>query len=159
MNNTFELLTNLFNNLGSMIDTNNSIEKLDFTKKEDVEKLDKAISIIKNSDNAFIKLIIDEDALNKIQQNAHKIYNESEQKKLEAKRLEEKKKIEALNRQKRPMRPQLLVSENIKKSITNYACEYMNTMILPYSNLKQNQVQDILNGLIDFACWIYNYKK
>ena len=86
MNNTFELLTNLFNNLGSIIDTNNSIEKLDFTKKEDVEKLDKAISIIKNSDNAFIKLIIDEDALNKIQQNAHKIYNESEQKKLEAKR-------------------------------------------------------------------------
>ena len=143
MNNMLDLLMNLFNNLSVVTNEENNLQQLDFTKKEDVDKLDKAIDSLVNND--FLKNLINVDLLKDIQAQVHKKFEESEAKK---KAEEEKKKV--------PTRPSLLVSEKIKNNITNYACEYMNTMILPYSNLTQNQVQDILSGLVDFGCWIYN---
>lgn len=143
MNNMLDLLMNIFNNLSIVTNEENNIQQLDFTKKEDIDKLDKAIDSLINND--FLKNLININLLKDIQSQAHKKFEESEAKK---KAEEEKKKV--------PERPSLLVPEKIKNNITNYACEYMNTMILPYANLTQNQVQDILSGLVDFGCWIYN---
>lgn len=137
-NNLFSLLAGI----AKAMSESGNYNKLDFTKKEDVEKLDNAIETLKK--NEFFSSLFDFDLFDELQKKAHKIYND-------AKKEEEKKKV--------PTRPQLLVSDKIKKNITDLACTYMNTMILPYTNLNEKQVEDILNGLIDFGCWIYNYNK
>lgn len=137
---------NLFNfltELSKAISESNNYQQLDFTKKEDVDKLDNAIKTLK--ENKFFSNLFGNNLFDELQEKAHKIYEDECKKKLDE---EEKKKV--------PVRPQLTVSDNIRKNITNLACEYLNTMILPYANLKENQVKDILNGLIDFGCWVYN---
>lgn len=129
---------NLVRELSKSLNNNEAIQQLDFTKKEDVEKLDNAIETLRN--NEFFSNFFGEDLFEELQDKAHNIYAEAHKKDEE---------------DKTPVRPQLQVSDKIKKQITNLAIEYMNTMILPYANLNQNQVQDILNGLLDFGCWIY----
>lgn len=136
---------NLFSFLTGLAKTMNEsgdYQQLDFTKKEDVDKLDNAIKVLK--ENQFFGNLFGSDLFDGIQEKAHNIYKEAEKKRKE----EEEK--------KHPVRPQLAVSENIRKNITDLACEYLNTIILPYANLKEKQVEDILNGLIDFGCWVYN---
>lgn len=129
---------NLVRELSKSLNNNEAIQQLDFTKKEDVEKLDNAIETLRN--NEFFSNFFGEDLFKELQDKAHNIYDKAHKKDVE---------------DKIPVRPQLQVSDKIKKQITNLAIEYMNTMILPYANLNQNQVQDILNGLLDFGCWIY----
>jgi len=139
-------LFNLLAGLAKAMNESSKYQQLDFTKKEDIDKLDNAIKILK--ENEFFSNLFGKDMFDGIQEKAHKIYNESVE--------EKKRKEEEERRKKYPIRPQLTVSENIKNNITNLACEYLNTMILPYANLKEKQVEDILNGLIDFGCWVYN---
>ena len=136
--NLFSFLTGL----AKAMNESGDYQQLDFTKKEDVDKLDNAIKVLK--ENQFFGNLFGTELFDGIQEKAHKIYEEAEKKRKED---EEKK---------HPIRPQLAVSEKIRKNITDLACEYLNTMILPYANLKEKQVEDILNGLIDFGCWIYN---
>jgi len=136
-------LFKFFAELAKSMNESGNYQQLDFTKKEDVEKLDNAIKTLK--ENKFFSDLFGNDLFNGLQEKAHKIYEDECKKKLDE---EEKKKV--------PTRPQLMVSDNIRKNITNLACEYLNTMILPYAQLKENQVKDILNGLIDFGCWVYN---
>ena len=140
-NNLFSLLSGI----AKALNESGEIHQLDFTNKEDVDKLDNAIKVLK--ENQFFGNLFGTDLFDGIQEKAHKIYEESEAKK-KRKEEEEKKKY--------PIRPQLTVSDQIRKNITDFACEYLNTMILPYANLKEKQVEDILNGLVDFGCWIYN---
>jgi len=140
---------NLFNfltGIAKALYENEEYQQLDFTKKEDVDKLDNAIKTLK--ENQFFSNLFGNDLFDGLQEKAHKIYEDSE--------AEKKRKEEEERRKKYPIRPQLAVSENIRINITNLACEYLNTMILPYANLKEKQVEDILNGLIDFGCWVYN---
>ena len=141
-NNLFSFLTGI----AKAMSESGEYQQLDFTKKEDVDKLDNAIKTLKG--NQFFSNLFGNDLFDGLQEKAHKIYDEAE-----------KKRIEEEAKNKVPTRPQLLVSDKIKKNITDLACTYMNTMILPYTNLKQKQVEDILNGLIDFGCWIYDYNK
>ena len=136
--NLFSFLTGL----AKAMNESGDYQQLDFTKKEDVDKLDNAIKVLK--ENQFFGNLFGTELFDGIQEKAHKIYEEAEKKRKED---EEKK---------HPIRPQLAVSEKIRKNITDLACEYLNTMILPYANLKEKQVEDILNGLIDFGCWVYN---
>ena len=135
MNN--QALFSLLSNLSKVVNESGKIDTLDFTKKEDVEKLDNAVKTLKS--NEFFANIFGEDLLDTLQEKAHKVYNDAHK-----------------EEDKTPTRPQLLVSEKIRRNITNLACEYLNTMILPYSELTEKQVQDILNGLVDFGCWMYN---
>lgn len=139
-------LFNFLSGLAKALYENEEHQQLDFTKKEDVDKLDNAIKTLK--ENQFFSNLFGNDLFDGLQEKAHKIYEDSE--------AEKKRKEEEERRKKYPIRPQLAVSENIRKNITNLACEYLNTMILPYTNLKEKQVEDILNGLIDFGCWVYN---
>ena len=139
--NLFSFLTGL----AKAMNESGEYQQLDFTKKEDVDKLDNAIKTLK--ENQFFSGLFGSDLFDGIQEKAHKIYDESEA---------EKKRKEEEEKKKYPIRPQLAVSEGIRNNITNLACEYLNTMILPYANLKEKQVEDILNGLVDFGCWIYN---
>jgi hypothetical protein len=130
---------NLFNfltGLAKAMNESGEYQQLDFTKKEDVEKLDNAIKTLK--ENQFFSELFGNDLFDGLQEKAHKVYEAAHK---------DDKKV--------PTRPQLLVSDAIRNNITNLACEYLNTMILPYSNLKEKQVEDILNGLIDFGCWVY----
>lgn len=130
---------NLFNfltGLAKAMNESGEYQQLDFKKKEDVEKLDNAIKTLK--ENKFFSELFGNDLFDGLQEKAHKVYEEAHK-----------------DDNKVPTRPQLLVSEAIRRNITNLACEYLNTMILPYASLKEKQVEDILNGLIDFGCWIY----
>ena len=132
-----EELLNLFDNLLSSFDTlENKVEELDFTKKEDIEKLDAAIENLKSS--SIVKLFISDEVLDNISKKAHQIYDESNKKKLS-------------------VQPSLNVEDKIKNQITNLATEYVNTVIYPnlYSELDPKKYKDLVDSLTDFGCWIY----
>ena len=105
---------NLFNfltGLAKAMNESGEYQQLDFTKKEDVDKLDNAIKTLKG--NQFFSGLFGDDLFDGLQEKAHKVYDEAEKKRKEE---EEKKRV--------PERPQLTVSPEIRKNITNLACEY-----------------------------------
>ena len=126
------------NSLANVKDT----EKLDFTKKEDVDKLDDAISNLKSS-NVLPWLFGDNSFLDNLKAEAHKIYDEAE-----AERLKKEAKAE---------KPSSRLSTDMKKSIASLVVEYMNTMIIPnYKDMTEEQAKSVSDALYEFACWIYN---
>lgn len=140
MNNFLSLLDTLVGNLAlekELFNTTNNLEKMDFTKKEDLDKLDDAIKSIKEYGLDFI---FSNDLLDKLYQKAHQIYDESHK---EAKKL--------------PTQPSKIVSEKIKNQITNLAVEYVNKMILPnLDGMDSKKYKNLVDSLTDFGCWIYN---
>jgi len=133
MKEILELIEILMNNLESL----NTTKELDFTKKEDLDKLDDAIKSIKEYGLGFM---FSDDLLDKVYQKAHKIYDDSH------------KEIKKL-----PEQPSKVVSEKIKNQITNLAVEYVNKMILPnLDGMDPTKYKNLVDGLTDFGCWIYN---
>ena len=140
MNKFLSLLDTLVDNLDlekELFNTTNNLEKMDFTKKEDLDKLDDAIKSIKEYGLDFI---FSNDLLDKVYQKAHKIYDDSH------------KEIKKL-----PEQPSKVVSEKIKNQITNLAVEYVNKMIFPnLDGMNSTKYKNLVDGLTDFGCWIYN---
>lgn len=127
---------NLFNFLSKLseeIVQTNDYQQLDFTKKEDVDKLDNAINSLK--ENKFFVSIFGDDLFNGLQEKVHSIYEES------------KTNI--------PKRPSSNVSEKIKNNIYKLANEYVKTLISPYENMNKEQYDKIVDSLFEFACWMY----
>jgi len=127
-------LFNFLSNLADEIHEGSVYDKLDFTKKEDVEKLDNAIEVLK--DNDFFNSIFGEDIFDELQSKAHEIYEESN------------KKV--------PTRPSSNVSAKIKTNVHKLATEYVDKNIDPYINLTDEQKDEIIDSLYEFGCWIYN---
>ena len=128
-------LFNFLSNLADEIYEGSVYDKLDFTKKEDVEKLDNAIEVLK--DNDFFNSLFGEEIFDELQTKAHKIYEESN------------KKV--------PTRPSSNVSDDVKDNIRKLAHEYVKTKITPYvKNITNEQYNEIIDSLFEFGCWIYN---
>ena len=117
---------------------NGSVETLDFTKKEDVEKLEKAVETLKT--NEFFSTLFGEDLFDTLLEKAHQIYFEAHK-----------------NDKKAPQRPSLSSPENVKATVKKLANEYIETTIAPYiKNMDEKQKNEIIDSLFEFGCWIYN---
>jgi len=131
-NGIFKLLTEL----SEFINSDNDVQTLDFTKKEDVEKLENAVKTLRN--NEFFKTLFDDNLFDVLLDKAHKIYEEAH------------KKVG-------PERPSLKASKEVKSIIKGFANQYVKENIEPYAKeLTDQQKNDIIDSLFEFGCWIYN---
>ena len=138
------------NFLKHLLDSVNEDEKLDLTKKEDVEKFHEKINKLRENE-AFLTLtqifgydLTDElDELDKFADNTFQ--------KAEEKRKQEEKKIE---------RPSTKLTTEQGLQIHKLVQEYVDTMVRPFNNgvLSNAQINDAYAGLYEFAAWILNKK-
>lgn len=138
------------NFLKHLLDSVNEDEKLDLTKKEDVEKFHEKINELRENE-AFLTLtqifgydLTDElDELDKFADNTFQ--------KAEEKRKQEEKKIE---------RPSTKLTTEQGLQIHKLVQEYVDTMVRPFNNgvLSNAQINDAYAGLYEFAAWILNKK-
>ena len=138
------------NFLKHLLDSVNEDEKLDLTKKEDVEKFHEKINELRENE-AFLALaqifgydLTDElDELDKFADNTFQ--------KAEEKRKQEEKKIE---------RPSTKLTTEQGLQIHKLVQEYVDTMVRPFNNgvLSNAQINDAYAGLYEFAAWILNKK-
>lgn len=129
---------NFLNALADDLNDNGVIDTLDFTKKEDVEKLEKAVETLKTND--FFGSLFGEDLFDTLLEKAYKIYNDAHK-----------------NEKSAPQRPSLKSPENVKNTVKKLANEYVETTIVPYvKNIDETQKNDIIDSLYEFGCWIYN---
>lgn len=134
MNNTFfKFLNDLSEELN-----NDKIQTLDFTKKEDVEKLEKAVEVLKTND--FFGTLFGEDLFDTLLEKAHQIYFEAHK-----------------NDNRAPQRPSSTTSKVIQNNVKELATEYVENMVSPYvKDMDEKQKNDIIDSLFEFGCWIYN---
>ena len=138
------------NFLEHLLDSVNEDERLDLTKKEDVEKFHEKINELRENE-AFLTLaqifgydLTDElDELDKFADNTFQ--------KAEEKRKQEEKKIE---------RPSTKLTTEQGLQIHKLVQEYVDTMVRPFNNgvLSNAQINDAYAGLYEFAAWILNKK-
>ena len=138
------------NFLKHLLDSVNEDEKLDLTKKEDVEKFHEKINELRKNE-AFLTLtqifgydLTDElDELDKFADNTFQ--------KAEEKRKQEENKIE---------RPSTKLTTEQGLQIHKLVQEYVDTMVRPFNNgvLSNAQINDAYAGLYEFAAWILNKK-
>ena len=138
------------NFLKHLLDSVNEDERLDLTKKEDVEKFHEKINELRENE-AFLTLtqifgydLTDElDELDKFADNTFQ--------KAEEKRKQEEKKIE---------RPSTKLTTEQGLQIHKLVQEYVDTMVRPFNNgvLSNDQINDAYAGLYEFAAWILNKK-
>lgn len=138
------------NFLKHLLDSVNEDERLDLTKKEDVEKFHQKINELRENE-AFLTLtqifgydLTDElDELDKFADNTFQ--------KAEEKRKQEEKKIE---------RPSAKLTTEQGLQIHKLVQEYVDTMVRPFNNgvLSNAQINDAYAGLYEFAAWILNKK-
>ena len=134
MNNSFfKFLSDLSTELN-----NGTVETLDFTKKEDVEKLENAVETLKT--NEFFGALFGNDLFDQLLNKAHKIYFEAHK-----------------NEKKGPQRPSLSTSKLIKDNVHRLATEYVDQIVSPYvKDMSEEQKKDIIDSLFEFGCWVYN---
>lgn len=121
------------------------VEKLDLSKKEDVEKLNKNIEDMKQliDESPFLQSFID--IFNPLIEELTKELKQKEEE------IEEHPETETSDR------PMDNVPEKVKNNITNYAVEYFDTIIYPsLVQLDEKKRKDIIEALTDFGCWLYN---
>lgn len=138
------------NFLKHLLDSVNEDERLDLTKKEDVEKFHEKINELRENE-AFLALaqifgydLTDElDELDKFADNTFQ--------KAEEKRKQEEKKIE---------RPSTKLTTEQGLQIHKLVQEYVDTMVRPFNNgvLSNDQINDAYAGLYEFCCWLLIHK-
>lgn len=135
-------------------------DKLDFSKREDLERLKEAVSDLKNSDNSilnFVKSYMGADEFNKtlddIVNSAQNIYNKSNKKIELTDNSITRKEID--KSEDTVTKPSNKVSEEMQKQIGSITYDYLKNIIIPNANLTKQQLDSIYEGLFEFACWIY----
>lgn len=138
------------NFLKHLLDSVNEDERLDLTKKEDVEKFHEKINELREN-AAFLTLaqifgydLTDE--LNELDKFADNTFQKAEEK-----RKQEEKKIE---------RPSTKLTTEQGLQIHKLVQEYVDTMVRPFNNgvLSNDQINDAYAGLYEFAAWVLNKK-
>ena len=116
---------------------NQNTDKLDFTKKEDVDKLHDTIDELKSYD-LFSTFFGDEYTkfLDSLQDYADKTYEESH-----------KDDVKESSK---------LKNDVMKEKLQKLTSEYVDEVIKPNAKLTDEQIKSVLEGLFEFACWIYN---
>ena len=138
------------NFLKHLLDSVNEDERLDLTKKEDVEKFHEKINELREN-AAFLTLaqIFGYDLTNEL--NELDKFADNTFQKAEEKRKQEEKKIE---------RPSTKLTTEQGLQIHKLVQEYVDTMVRPFNNgvLSNAQINDAYAGLYEFAAWILNKK-
>lgn len=138
------------NFLKHLLNSVNEDERLDLTKKEDVEKFHEKINELRENE-AFLTLtqIFGYDLTNELDE-LDKFADNTFQK-AEEKRKQEEKKIE---------RPSTKLTTEQGLQIHKLVQEYVDTMVRPFNNgvLSNAQINDAYAGLYEFAAWILNKK-
>ena len=133
-----------------LLDSVNEDERLDLTKKEDVEKFHEKINELRKNE-VFLTLtqIVGYDLTNELDE-LDKFADNTFQK-AEEKRKQEEKKIE---------RPSTKLTTEQGLQIHKLVQEYVDTMVRPFNNgvLSNAQINDAYAGLYEFAAWILNKK-
>lgn len=132
----FDLLLSFFN-----LD---DVKELDFTKKEDLDKLKNVVATLKKGDNHLLNMIasifgqkmFDDKLLDKLVEHATQVYNDAHKNDIVEK-------------------PSTKVSDKMQCQIGKLTEEYINTMLLK-GEFTEAQLRAIYNSLFEFACWIYN---
>lgn len=132
----FDLLSSLFN-----LD---DVKELDFTKKEDLDKLKNVVATLKKGDNPLFNMIasifgqetFDDKLLDKLIEHATQVYNDAHKNDIVEK-------------------PSTKVSDKMQCQIGKLTEEYINTMLLK-GEFTEAQLRAIYNSLFEFACWIYS---
>lgn len=125
-------------------------DKLDFTKKEDLELLKQKINELKDTKNPIVGVIKSiagteyENVLNSIISDAEKIYNDNQKAKSEEKPVIKEN------------RPSDKISDELQRQIAKLTSDYVNEVIIPnFTNITPEQTMSIYTSLFEFACWIY----
>ncbi len=125
-------------------------DKLDFTKKEDLEILKQKINELKDTKNPIVGVIKSiagteyENVLNSIISDAEKIYNDNQKAKSEEKPVIKEN------------RPSDKISDELQRQIAKLTSDYVNEVIIPnFTNITPEQTMSIYTSLFEFACWIY----
>ena len=138
------------NFLKHLLDSVNEDERLDLTKKEDVEKFHEKINELReNAEFLTLAQIFGydlTDELNELDKFADNTFQKAEEK-----RKQEEKKIE---------RPSTKLTTEQGLQIHKLVQEYVDTMVRPFNNgvLSNDQINDAYAGLYEFAAWILNKK-
>ena len=138
------------NFLKHLLDSVNEDERLDLTKKEDVEKFHEKINELReNAEFLTLAQIFGydlTDELNELDKFADNTFQKAEEK-----RKQEEKKIE---------RPSTKLTTEQGLQIHKLVQEYVDTMVRPFNNgvLSNDQINDAYAGLYEFASWILNKK-
>lgn len=125
-------------------------DKLDFTKKEDLDILKQKINELKDTKNPIVGVIKSiagkeyENVLNSIISDAEKIYNDNQKAKSEEKPVIKEN------------RPSDKISDELQRQIAKLTSDYVNEVIIPnFTNITPEQTMSIYTSLFEFACWIY----
>jgi len=121
---------------------NNNVQKLDFTKKEDLEKLENSIKTLR--ENSLFNCFFEDSVFDTLLAKAKKIYNDAHK--------------QDLNKQMQPVKPSTNVNNNVKNNCFKLANEYVNKMIVPYINtdfMTPETKKDMIDALYEYGCWIY----
>lgn len=122
------------------------VEKLDLSKKEDLDKFNKTLDELENltKDNVLFSCIINDDFIQNARKLALEVYNKTNKEKNE--NVFPSSKIE---------------NTEAKMQIHRLTQEYVDTMLKPYMEKGENTTNNINNAytaLYEFACWIYSHK-
>lgn len=117
---------------------NNDVQKLDFTKKENVEKLENSINALRK--NSIFSCFFEDSVFDSLLEKAKKIYNDAH------------KDVQ------QPVKPSTKVNDTVKKNCFNLANEYVNKLIIPYVKkeiMTEETKNDMIDALYEYGCWIY----
>lgn len=136
---------------GDNLDQIEDVEKLDLSKKEDLDKFNKTLDELEKltKDNVLFSCIINDDFIQNARKLALEVYNKKNQDKLDKEKDENvfpSSKIENVE---------------TKMQIHRLTQEYVDTMLKPYMEEGENTTNNINNAytaLYEFACWIYSHK-
>lgn len=172
-------LFNLISNL-NLDDTNATVDKIDLSKKEDVEKVHEIIrdfkndGVMKNLTKWILSDVTDFDEfMDNLDASVDEIHerlttNSNDEDSNNETEYKEDKSVEKVVIDKSEQtdadniveRPSIKIDINKGLQIHKLVQEYVDTMIKPYSKgcLSNEQINDAYAGLYEFACWIYNHE-
>lgn len=144
------------------------VNKLDFTKKEDLDKLVEAVETFKKADSGLLGIVktFVGDSLNSTLDNVVKAAQQEYAKahkddtvttKALSGVIPVRKEIDKSAEEKQiPVRPSTKTPEEMQEQIYKLVQDYISEKIKPTAKLTDEQYESIGDGLFEFACWIYN---
>ena len=165
-----ELLALLPKDKLSNVGHNVVVNKLDFTKKEDLDKLVEAVDTFKKADSGLLGMVktLVGDSLDTTLDNVVKAAQQEYAKAHKDDTVKTNKLVGAIPVRKEvdkstlgvgspvPVRPSDKTPEEMKKQFVKLVQDYISEKIKPTANLSDKQYKSISDGLFEFACWIYN---
>lgn len=144
------------------------VNKLDFTKKEDLDKLVEAVDTFKKADSGLLGMVKTfvgdslNDTLDNVVEAAQQEYakahkDDTVKPKALTGTIPVRKEIDkSAVKPGIPARPSDKTPDEIQHNLVKLVNDYVTEKIEPTANLTEEQIESVSDGLFEFACWIYN---